>query len=371
MIRILHVLGGLNLGGAETMVVNLYRAIDRSKVQFDFIIHCQDKQAYEDEILTLGGIIYRFPAFSGKNFLSQRQRWDRFFIEHPEYQILHSHVRSYASVYLPIARKHGLKTIIHSHSTSNGKGLSSIVKAIMQYPLRYQADYYLACSDIAGEWLFGKKILQKSNYRVFPNAIDAERFVFDANKRNQVRAKLGIQGKFAVGHVGRMTDSKNHRFLISVFAELSKVNDDAVLLLVGDGELRADVEKQIEENGLSEKVLLLGSKTNTEDFYQAMDVFVFPSLWEGLGIVAIEAQAAGLPCVVSERIPKEVDLGIGLVHFLNLSDGEKMWAETIRSKTGSERAEGLAAVRDAGYDIVDNAKKIQEFYLNINSPNEE
>ena len=164
MIRVLHVLGGLNRGGAETMVINLYRAIDKTKVQFDFIIHTDKQQDYLDEVKALGARVFCFPRFTGKNLTTVLKNWDSFFCKHPEYKILHSHVRSYASLYIPIAKKYGIKTIVHSHSTSNGNNIFSKIKNILQYPLRYQSDFLFACSQNSGEWLFGKKFARSENF---------------------------------------------------------------------------------------------------------------------------------------------------------------------------------------------------------------
>lgn len=195
MIRILHVLGGLDRGGAETMVMNLYRAIDKTQVQFDFITHTNRRQAYTEEIEKLGGKIYYFPKFKGINYFQLKSIWKKFFKDHPEYRILHSHVRSYASLYLPIAKKAGLKTIIHSHSTSNGRGLGSVVKRIMQYPLRWQADYFFGCSKEAGTWLFGDKIVNSPKYHILRNAIDTEQYKFNPEIRKEYREKLGLGEK--------------------------------------------------------------------------------------------------------------------------------------------------------------------------------
>ena len=173
MIRVLQVIEGLEIGGAETMIVNLHRAIDRDKVQFDYIITNPSKsQAYLKEVRELGGKVYVFPAFNGKNIIQVRKHWDAFFSRHKEYKILHSHLRSYASIFLPISKKHGLKTIIHSHSTSNGKGVSALVKAVLQYPLRWQADYFMGCSIEAGEWLFGRRKCKTEKFIVLKNVDD-------------------------------------------------------------------------------------------------------------------------------------------------------------------------------------------------------
>lgn len=365
MIRILHVLGGLNLGGAESMVMNLYRAIDRTEIQFDFVIHKNEKQAYEDEILEMGGTIYRFPQFSLKNSCKLTYVWNKFFREHPEYKVMHSHVRSYASLYIPIAKKYGIKTIIHSHSTSNGQGFSAMVKSVLQYPLRYQADYLFACSENAGRWLYGKSVCKKSNYRIIPNAINTKQYAYSEIVRNEMRKQLGIENKFVIGHVGRMTDAKNHMFLLKIFSELLKIRNDSILLLIGDGELRYSVEKEIERLNIQENTMVLGNRMNTEAYYQAMDVFVFPSLWEGLGIVLIEAQTAGLKCVISEKIPKEINLNTGLIEVLKLQESEKKWARIISNLRLENRKGQREAACMAGYDIEKNAREIEKFYKNL------
>ena len=220
------------------MVMNLYRAVDRTQIQFDFIVHNEKKQAYTDEILSLGGRIFHFPAFDGLNYFKMKNLWKQFFKDHPEYKILHSHVRSYASLYLPIAKKAGLKTIIHSHSTSNGKGIGSFVKRIMQYPLRWQADYFFGCSKEAGAWLFGNKVVNSPKYHILQNAIDTEQYKFNPEIRKEYREKLGLGGKKTFIHVGRFHPAKNHAFLLKVFAEIHKQDANTILLLAGDGELR-------------------------------------------------------------------------------------------------------------------------------------
>ena len=280
MIRILHILGGLERGGAETMIMNLYRNIDRETVQFDFVIHTQEKQAYYEEILALGGRIYHFPAFDGKNLFLLKKLWNNFFKDHPEYKILHSHVRSYASIYFRIAKKYGLKLIIHSHSTSNGKGFISAVKHILQLPLRFQADYLMACSTESGKWLYGKKFYKKSNYRFIPNGIDMDQYDYSETTATAYRENLGLKDKFVLGHVGRFHEAKNHAFLLDVFAGVCEQRSDAMLLLVGDGDIREKIESKIQRLGLENRVVMTGSRDDVSKLLQAMDVFVFPSLWE-------------------------------------------------------------------------------------------
>lgn len=362
MIRVLHVLGGLERGGAETMVLNLYRAIDRRRIQFDFIIHTAEHQAYYDEIIELGGKIYSFPAFNGKNAFQLKKIWNTFFSEHPEYKILHSHVRSYASLYLPIAKKYGVKTIIHSHSTSNGKGIASIVKRALQYPLRYQADYLMACSNEAGRWLFGEKACKKSNYFFIPNAIDTEKYRFVPEISEECRKEFGLQGRFVVGHVGRFHEAKNHMFLLDVFADVAEQRSDAALLLVGDGELRSAIERKICELKIEDRVVMVGSRKDVARLMSAMDLFVFPSVWEGLPVTVIEAQAAGLHSLISDRITKDVDVS-ELVERLPVGDA-KHWAARILDMD-SCRVDVTNKINRAGFDVKDTATKMIAFYSTI------
>ncbi|MDY6385930.1 MAG: glycosyltransferase family 1 protein [Fibrobacter sp.] len=365
MIRILHVLGGLDRGGAETMVMNLYRAIDRSQIQFDFITHTDRHQAYTDEILKLGGKIYYFPKFKGINFLQVKKLWTKFFKEHPEYKILHSHVRSYASLYLPIAKKAGLKTIIHSHSTSNGKGLSSFVKRLMQFPLRYQADYFFGCSKEAGEWLFGKKVVESPKYHILRNAIDTEKYKFSEESRAQYREKLNLGNKLTYVHIGRFHPSKNHPFLLNLFAEIHKRNPDTVLLLVGDGPLRSSIRTQIEELRLQESVMLLGSRDDIPGILHAADCLLFPSLWEGFGMVAVEAQAAGLPCICSDMVPSSVKV-TDFCYFISTDDllaWVDMSLQNTRLALLLQNKSKLDEIEK--FDINKSVAELQTFYLSV------
>ncbi|WP_336765780.1 glycosyltransferase family 1 protein [Paenibacillus sp. USHLN196] len=362
-IRILHVLGRLNRGGAETMVMNLYRNIDRSRVQFDFIIHTSDKCDYDDEILSLGGIIHHIPQFNGKNYLQYKKAWHRFFKSHPEYKIIHGHVRSTASIYLWIAKKYELITIAHSHSTSSGRGISAFVKNTLQYPIRYIADYLFACSKSAGQWLFGENVIKKSNFIILKNAIDSQKYIYNQNNRMKIRKELEIEDKFVIGHVGRFNVSKNHELLINIFNVVHKRNNNSILLMVGDGELRPDIEKKVNDLGLIDAVIFLGVRSDIPELLQAMDLFLFPSLFEGLGIAAIEAQAAGLQCLVSSSIPEEAFI-TDLILSLPLTSSIDEWAErTISHSNKSSRGSMTEEVKSSGYDIHYTVQSAQKFYI--------
>lgn len=364
-IRILQMMAVLELGGSQSMVMNLYRAIDKDKVQFDFIVDHPDKNDWRKEIKAMGGRVYDFPRFTGKNFFKIKKAWSDFFSNHKEYNILHTHSRSYASIYIPIAKRHGLVTIAHSHSTSNGRGAISLAKDIMQLPIRYQADYLFACSQTAGEWLFGKRAMRSAKFWIIPNAIDCRQFIFNPVIRGRIRKELGADNDFLIGHVGRMVPPKNHLFLLEIFAEVRNAREDAKLILIGDGELRPLIEAKARDMGINEAVLFLGPKQNVSDYYQAMDCFVFPSLWEGLGITVIEAQVSGLPCIVSENVPRAVDVVDGLVRRLDLDSGMRAWAEVLKNLKTSDRHSHLDEMMRSGYDISGSAAEMQEFYLKI------
>lgn len=361
-IRILHMIGSLNIGGSQTMIVNLYKAIDRTKIQFDFIIDKPGELFYANEIKALGAKIYEFPTFNGKNIVQIKKTWKVFFDFHPEYKVLHSHIRSYASLYLPIARSYGVKTIIHSHSTSNGSGITSLAKQILQYPLRYQADYFFACSELAGRWLFGDNVLNKGNFYVVRNAIDSQRFRFNSETRYLYREKLSLTNEKVYLHVGRFNEAKNHSFLLKMFSEMVNKSNNIRLVLVGDGIQRDVITNLIKELNLNKYVLLLGNRSDIPEIMCAADCFLFPSLWEGLGIAAIEAQAAGLKCICSENVPDEVKI-LPTCKFLNLHDMD-MWVREALSSDCS-RYDVKDEILDAGYDIKNTAIWIEHFYEKI------
>lgn len=363
IIRVLHVLGGLNRGGAETMIMNLYRHIDRSKVQFDFVLHTTDKCDYEDEVSSLGGRIHFVPRYTGKNHFKYKEAWRLIFESYSEYKIIHGHVRSTAAIYLKIAKKFRLVTIAHSHSISSGKGGKALIKNTLQYPIRYIADYRFACSEIAGEWLFGKRACREGNYFIIKNSIDINEFVFRQDIRNEVRGRLNIAGKLVIGHIGRFCTPKNHEFIIDIFKSLHIRNNNTVLLLVGEGELKSHIEKKVADLDLKDSVIFTGAMSDVSGYLHAMDVFLFPSLFEGLGMVLIEAQTSGLNCVVADTVPKEAFI-TDLVKVVSLSRSVEYWAETILQYNKNDLRKNMGnIVEAAGYAITDNSRKLEKFYI--------
>ena len=364
-IRVLHVIGIMNRGGAETMIMNLYRHIDRSKVQFDFVENSREPAAFDEEILSLGGRIYRCPHYNGKNHFTYVKWWNDFFKAHPkEYPIVHGHLGSTASIYLSVAKKYGAYAIAHSHSSGTDHSLHAKLYQIMSYNTRNVADYFFACSEVAGKDRFGSKVTSGSHYAVLNNAIDVNRFSYNPSVRNAVRDELGIgQIQLVVGHIGRYTKEKNHEFILKIFSELKKMDSNARLLMVGDGTLRTHIMQMAEQASLSSDVILTGVRSDVERLVQAMDVFVLPSLYEGLPVTMVEAQTAGLPCIISDKVPPECILTEGLVDVMPLSASPETWAEKILAKRAIPRTDRRSEIAAHGFDITTEAVKLQEFYL--------
>lgn len=296
-----------------------------------------------------------------------------FFEKHVEYEIIHGHIRSTASIYLKIAKDFKLTRIMHSHSVSAGSGIIGLIKTLYQIPIRYLADYYFACSELAGKWLYGDKIIKSSRFTVLRNAINIEKFLFSQQIRNQVRKELGINKQYVIGHVGRFHDSKNHIFLVDIFHEISKIKKDVKLLLVGDGENRQKVMEKIDDLNLAEKVILTGVRNDVNRLMMAMDIFVFPSKYEGLGMVLIEAQYCGLKCVVSDIIPKEAFVSDN-IESVDLSDDIEKWVNTIIAQeekcNSNNRHEFLESNSFKSYSIEETSKFLENFYLKVDGTNE-
>ncbi len=361
--RILQVLGRLNRGGAENMVMNLYRAVDREKVQFDFIIHTDKHCDFTDEVLSLGGRIYSAPRYNVKNHFAYKKWWNKFFSEHPEYKVIHGHMYSIASIYLKIAKKYGLMTISHSHSSSAKSGIAGKVRLLTQRPLRNIPDWLFACSGLAGEWLYGKDVKKRENYVLLQNAIDTDKYVYNSETEKEVRTEFNLGEKFVVGHVGRIFAPKNHRYLLQVFGEIKKQKPDAHLMIVGTGPMEDKVKGWVKEFGIEDSVTMTGVRSDVNCVMQSFNCFVFPSLYEGLPVTVVEAQTASLPCFVSDTVTDEVCL-TELVTMLSIEKAPKEWADIILEKTASfNRTDTKQLIIDAGYDIATTAEWLQEFYL--------
>lgn len=371
MKRVLHVLGGLSLGGAESRIMDIYRNIDRNKIQFDFLVHqngaVRKPEFFDEEIRALGGRIFILPKFKVYNYLSYRRAVKRFFSKYHEFAVVQGHMTSTAAVYLPIAAKAGVPvTAAHARSAGVDKGIKGIVTRLLRLPLLKKADYCFACSKEAGIAVFGRKWENSAKAVTLPNAIDAEKFIYNEAKRNALRTGLGVNGCYVIGHVGRFHYAKNHEYLIEIFAslheKLKRQGKRAALLLLGEGGGMAAAKEQAERLGLSEDILFVGNKKDVESYYQAMDYFVFPSRFEGLPGTVIEAQAAGLRCMVSDRITPEVGIS-RLVHFESIEKNPAVWADYITENAWYERTDRYETIVNAGFDVKKQALKMERFYM--------
>lgn len=363
-IRVLQVVTTMERAGLETMLMNYYRNVDRSKVQFDFLRHRDGEHAYDAEIRAMGGRIYTVPPFNPLNTNGYLTALDSFFCSHNEYHVVHAHLDCLSAPVLRCAKRYGVSTrISHSHVSKMTFDLKYPIRMFYRRQIPSFATDMFACSEDAGKWMFGK-----NQYRIVPNAIDCERFAYDAEKAEKLRRESGLEGCFVVGHIGRFDPVKNHAFILEVFREIAARYENSVLLLAGAGDTMTAVQSQAKAHGLAEKVHFLGSVSNVPEILQMMDVFVFPSLYEGLGISLIEAQAAGLPCYAAlDCVPGAANV-TGDVRYLSLNMQPQEWADIILQDyfEGKKRESRIDVIRNAGYDIKVEARKLEQFYLNTN-----
>lgn len=358
MRRVLQYIGSLDRGGAQSAILNLYKEIDRNEWQFDFVTHDKASGDLESLVWSYGGRVFHLPSLESSGLFRFVSNWSSFFSDHDEWHVLHSHMRSTASLVLPVAKKAGLATIVHSHSTRNDGGIKAVVKAALQYPIRFESDYFVGCSSEAGRWLFGERAFNSGRYLYLPNAIDIDRYIFNQKSRSRLREQLGLDGKLVFGHVGRLHESKNHGFLIDVFKGLKKKYPNSVLLLVGDGPLRSQIECAIKSEGLTDSIILLGNRSDVPALLQVMDVFVFPSKWEGLPVSVVEALASGLPCYISDTLTHDVDI-CDAVTRLPIDD-PGVWTDSISLPC---RINARHDIEAAGFDIHDSARKLVDLYV--------
>ena len=347
------------------MIMNYYRNIDRTRMQFDFLTHRKYNGDYGEEIISLGGKVYHLPVLNPFSRKYKRSLAD-FFDRHPEYRVINVHQDCMSSVILKIAKKKNIEVrIAHSHSTSQDKNLKYLIKLYYRRQIPCYSTHLFACSQAAGKWMFGEH-----QFTVLNNAIDAEKFRFDVEKRRIARDRLKVRKQeLLIGHVGRFCYPKNHSFLIDIFNAIQK-KVPSKLILVGDGELKKDIEQKVETCGLKDKVIFTGVISDVSEIMQAMDVFVFPSNYEGLPVTLIEAQASGLPCLISDRVPLECGI-TDLIEQIPLTQSPEEWAKQAVKAAETKRKNTVPEVRKAGFDIKESAKYLQEFYFScVNGGNE-
>lgn len=360
MLRILHIVTHMNRGGLETMIMNYYRHMDREQVQFDFLVHREMRGDYDDEIEQLGGKIYRLPKLNPFSY-RYKESLKEFFATHREYRIVHAHLDCMSAIPLRIAKDCGVSICIaHSHSSSQDYNLKYILKLYYKKKIPKYADRLFACSEKAGQWMFPGQ-----EFGILPNAIDAQSFCFSERERTLVREELGIgQNELVIGHVGRFCEVKNHSFLLDIFASIHKKEDEARLLLVGTGELLEAMKRKADDLGLRDRITFAGLRSDVARLLSAMDLFVFPSLYEGLPVTLIEAQASGLCCFISDSVTKEC-AKTNLVYQLSLDENAEMWADTIMQHKFYDRRDTYQEICDAGFDIRENASTLQAKYQGI------
>lgn len=375
-IRVLQVLTIMNLGGAETMIMNYYRHIDKTKVQFDFLLHREDKGFFDDEIESLGGKIYRMPPISPKNYFLYKKKLNLFFSEHPEYKIVHSHLNALSSIILSVAKNKNIPyRIAHSHLAVESMMLKKIfkkntdikatlkdsVQSLIRGKVTKVATHFFACGEKAGDWLFGQK--NRTKVTIINNAIHASSFSYNTIKADKIKEEFGLKNKKVIGHVGRFNEQKNHFLLIKIFNEIYKKDNNCVLLLIGNGNLKDKIKEEAKRLSIYKDIRFLGLRDDIPELLQGFDLFLFPSLYEGLPVTLIEAQASGLKIITSTTVTKEVDI-TGLITFIDLKKPELEWAESVLNNINYNRKDTFNQIKEGGYDIFENAKNLQIFYLN-------
>lgn len=363
MIRILHILHSMNRGGAEAMLMNYYRNIDRGRVQFDFLLTEQNRCQYEEEIEQMGGRVYRVPLLTFSNPFLYINGVKKFLKEHTEYRIVHSHTSSKSAVPLWAAKRCGVPVrVCHAHSSNSGRGFEGFVRWALGIWLKQVATDFMSCGEGATRCWYGREYMNRT--KIVPNAVDMVKYGFDEVMGRQKREQLGVaEEECVLGMVSRFHPVKNHLFMLDVLSAMKKRGCKAKLLFVGDGELRGRIEEKIALLGIKDDVILAGLVSDVPNYLQAMDMVMMPSLHEGLPVSLVEAQANGLPVVASTGVPREVDV-TGNVVFLPLD--VSAWTDCLATKIAERVRRDLAAVekvRKAGYDIQLASKKLEEWYL--------
>ena len=383
---VLHVVGRLDIGGAESRIMDLYRNIDREKVQFHFMQHTSDKCAFEEEVLSLGGKVYHVPRFNVKNYFEYKKAWKEFFAVHPEIKVVHGHMTSTAAIYLPIAKKAGVQvTIAHARSAGVDPGIKGKITNFLRRNLYKKCDYRFTCSKLAGEAVFGNQKEEKRKAKFIPNAIEVDKFAFDIETRVSVRQELGIADKYVIGHVGRFAPMKNHIYMLEILEQCIKIEkeknlSETVMMFLGDGPLKEEIQQKAAEKGIASRILFMGNKVDVYRYYQAMDYFLLPSFYEGLPGTAIEAQASGLPGIISDAVTEEAVV-TDLMQMRSVKEDARVWAEEIMIESQKYwmarkgmcvekqdsviKARGSYAeiVKKAAFDVIEQAKRMEEFYL--------
>ncbi len=355
-IRILNIVPNMRAAGIETFIMNIYRNIDRENIQFDFLVHNKKKEFYDDEIEKLGGKIYRLSFKDDKNIFKYIKNLITFFKMHKEYKIVHGHMQSMMPLYLMVAKKSGVKIrIAHSHNGSYEKTIKGFILHLFSRLSKFYSTNNIACSKIAGEYLFGKK-----QFDIIYNGVEIEKFKFNNKIRENKKKELGIgKNLIILLHVGRFELQKNHDFLIEVFEKYNRINKNSMLLLAGEGKFEDKIREKVKEKKLDRNVKFLGVRNDINEIMQASDIFLLPSLYEGFPVVGVEAQCAGLKCLFSSNISNEIKILDDSV-FIDIDNINK-WVNELETCKISNRKEKI----DDKFNIKKIAKDLEERYLNM------
>lgn len=372
ILRVAQIIGVVNAGGVEACIMNYYKNIDRSKIQFDFFVENTGPIIDKEIIESLGGKVVIIPSY--KKVFKYMKTLKKLFID-GKYDIVHSNMNALSVFTLRAAKQAGIKIrIAHSHSTSNPKEiLRSMIKNVLKLFSKKYATHYFACSELAGRWLFGNKAYEAGKVFLINNGVFIETFRYDETLRETMRQSLHIENnQFVLGNIGRLCAQKNQVFLIEIFKEVLKINTNSTLLLVGEGSLKDKLRKKINNLNLENKVIFVGANNNVHMLYDAMDCFVFPSLYEGLGMTLIEAQISGLDCFASLNVPQIAKVNDN-VEFLSLDLSAKEWAKQIsqcfekENRDGFDRKKISISFNSKMYDITAQSLELYRLYIMISS----
>lgn len=365
--RVLHVVGGMDIGGTETMLMNLYRKVN-TNIQFDFISYYENEGYYDEEIRRLGGNVIRLSSPKKIGYLKAIKELKKAIKENGPYDVVHSHTLFYCGISNIAAKLCGVKVrISHAHTTLDNS--NSLIKKIyiflMRIIIRMFSTDFLCCSNSAGKYLFGNHIVNNKKYRVIPNYIDYEAFL-NCKDDNTIKKELGLEkNERLIVHIGRFIDAKNHKFLVQIINNMHKKDENLKAIFVGDGILKPSIKNLVNSLNLENTIKFLGVRTDIKEILNNSDLLLFPSIYEGLGLVILEAQAAGLPCIVSEAIQPEADLQIGLLKYVNLDEGIDKWCSEALNNINNKRKDKLEiekAFKDKGYEINDIVSSLLEIY---------
>lgn len=366
MIRVLHSVSNMDRAGIETMLMNYYRHMDRDKIQFDFLCNKKKPGAYDEEIKSMGGRIFRTPGLNPLKYIKYLGYMKKIFVKYPDYKIIEAHNGALGVYALHAAKVNRIPVrIFHAHGASITKDWKLPIKLVCKAMLPLNMTHHFSCGIEAARCYFGNRVVNDGDYELIPNAIEVEKFIFNPKIRDEMRKMYKLDEKHVIGHVGRFMTQKNHAFLLDIFAKIASRDEKAMLVLLGDGELFEEIQKKADGLGIKERIIFAGNVGNVNEWYNVFDVFVLPSVWEGLPVVGVEAQANDLPCVFSDSITREIGL-TDKVQFISLDASASDWAnKIIHSMQMKERRDNKKLITDNHYNISYEAQKLQHRYIEL------